>query len=156
MTVEDPVSVPPVLVETPVEANEAKNDDSSSKVAAAGATAVSTTTDGSAGSKENAATSKGKATKARKPRQRKGKAPKPGGVEEAGAFDVIELLGAERVEELQRLQEEEGRDWTKEAEQEWGKGPDGKDVEVRVVGSNDHGEPAPTFAQDPACRANLC
>lgn len=125
LTVEDPVSVPPNLVEE------------------AAATTASETSFGTAvvdAPKPAASSSSAAAGKsARKPRQRKGKAPKPGGVEEAGAFDVIELLGAERVKELQRLQEEEGRDWTKEADLEWGKGPEGKDVEVRVVGSNDHG-----------------
>lgn len=130
LTVEEPASVPPNLVEEPAstESTEVQNSRTTEAggdpAAPAPAAKVSTTTGGKA---------------ARKPRQRKGKAPKPGGVEEAGAFDVIELLGAERVKELQRLQEEEGRDWTKEAELEWGKGPEGKDVEVRVVGSNDHG-----------------
>ncbi|KWU47153.1 hypothetical protein RHOSPDRAFT_28167 [Rhodotorula sp. JG-1b] len=133
LTVEEPASVPPNLVEEPAntesaaaEVQNARTTEVGGDPAAPAAKASTTTTNG------------GKA--ARKPRQRKGKAPKPGGVEEAGAFDVIELLGAERVKELQRLQEEEGRDWTKEAELEWGKGPEGKDVEVRVAGSNDHGD----------------
>lgn len=73
-------------------------------------------------------------------RKSKVKAPKPGGVEEAGAFDVIELLGAERVEELERLEKDEGKDWRKAAETEWGSGPNGKDVELRIVGINSHGE----------------
>lgn len=68
------------------------------------------------------------------------KAPKPGGVEEAGAFDVVELLGAERVEELQKLEKEEGTDWRKAAEEEWGNGPNGKDLEVKIVGINSHGD----------------
>lgn len=66
----------------------------------------------------------------------KGKAPKPGGVEEAGAFDVIEYLGAERVKEL----EEADRNWKKESEVEWGFGANGKDIEVRIVGMTSHGE----------------
>lgn len=69
---------------------------------------------------------------------RKVKAPKPGGVEEAGAFDVIELLGRERVEEMQKL-EQEGKNWRAEAEAEWGIGANGKDVEVKIVGINSHG-----------------
>ncbi|GAA5833387.1 hypothetical protein JCM3766R1_005487 [Sporobolomyces carnicolor] len=73
-------------------------------------------------------------------RKSKVKAPKPGGVEEAGAFDVIELLGAERVEELERLEKDEGKDWRKAAEEEWGSGPNGKDVELRIVGINSHGD----------------
>ncbi|GAA5984269.1 hypothetical protein JCM10908_006117 [Rhodotorula pacifica] len=130
LTVEEPASVPPNLVEQPVKTVEVEASTSSAP--------HETTSDNKP--VEAAAFNNAKASKARKPRQRKGKAPKPGGVEEAGAFDVIELLGEERVKELQRLQEEEGRDWTKEAEQEWGKGAEGKDVEVRVVGSNDYGD----------------
>ncbi|GAA5868134.1 hypothetical protein JCM3774_001031 [Rhodotorula dairenensis] len=126
LTVEEPASVPPNLVEVPTEAASTSDVQQEGNDAAPGGTT---------------APAVGKTpAKARKPRQRKGKAPKPGGVEEAGAFDVIELLGAERVQELQQWHEEEGRDWTKEAEQEWGKGPEGKDVEVRVVSSNDHGD----------------
>lgn len=66
----------------------------------------------------------------------KGKAPKPGGVEEAGAFDVVEFLGAERVKEL----EESERNWKKESEEEWGFGANGKDIEVRIVGMSSHGK----------------
>ncbi|TKA57970.1 hypothetical protein B0A53_00372 [Rhodotorula sp. CCFEE 5036] len=141
LTVEEPVSVPPNLVEAPVEpaaadaATAAASEISSRTVVDASKPPAASSSSSAAA----AAVATGKAAP-RKPRQRKGKAPKPGGVEEAGAFDVIELLGAERVKELQRLQEEEGRDWTKEAELEWGKGPEGKDVEVRVAGSNDHGD----------------
>ncbi|GAA6028273.1 hypothetical protein NBRC10512_003114 [Rhodotorula toruloides] len=114
LSVEDPVGVPPVLVEQPLPPNQPSTSarPPASKRADAG-------------------------SKARKPRQRKTKAPKPGGVEEAGAFDVIELLGKARVEEMKRLEEEEGRDWRLEAEKEWGKDKDGKDVEVRIVGMND-------------------
>ncbi|KAJ8294052.1 tRNA (uracil(54)-C(5))-methyltransferase [Rhodotorula toruloides] len=117
LSVEDPVGVPPVLVEQPLPPNQPSTSarPPASKRADAG-------------------------SKARKPRQRKTKAPKPGGVEEAGAFDVIELLGKARVEEMKRLEEEEGRDWRLEAEKEWGKDKDGKDVEVRIVGMNDHGD----------------
>ncbi|GAA5948016.1 hypothetical protein JCM3765_007072 [Sporobolomyces pararoseus] len=75
-----------------------------------------------------------------KGRKSKVKAPKPGGVEEAGAFDVIELLGAERVAELERLEKEEGKDWRKAAEEEWGNGPNGKDIEIKIVGINSHGD----------------
>ncbi|GAA6028275.1 hypothetical protein NBRC10512_003115 [Rhodotorula toruloides] len=117
LSVEDPVGVPPVLVEQPLPPIQPSTSarPPASKRADAG-------------------------SKARKPRQRKTKAPKPGGVEEAGAFDVIELLGKARVEEMKRLEEEEGRDWRLEAEKEWGKDKDGKDVEVRIVGMNDHGD----------------
>ncbi|KAK4335446.1 tRNA (uracil(54)-C(5))-methyltransferase [Rhodotorula toruloides] len=118
LSVEDPISVPPVLVEQPLPPN-------APSTSAPTRSAPKKTDPGS---------------KARKPRQRKTKAPKPGGVEEAGAFDVIELLGKERVDELKRLEEEEGRDWRLEAEKEWGKDKDGKDVEVRIVGMNDHGD----------------
>ncbi|BGP48408.1 tRNA(m5U54)methyltransferase [Rhodotorula kratochvilovae] len=121
LTVEDPVSVPPVLVEAPV----AAPAEETTKPAA---------------STSRAAPTGAKAKQPRKPRMRKGKAPKPGGAEEAGAFDVLELLGEERVAELKRLQEDEGRDVTAEAEQEWGKGAEGKDLEVDVVGWNDHGD----------------
>lgn len=68
-------------------------------------------------------------------KKHKGKPPKPGGVEEAGAFDVLELLGEARVKELEALE----RDWKKESEVEWGAGADGKEVEVRVVAMNAHG-----------------
>lgn len=70
-----------------------------------------------------------------------GKPPKPGGAEETGYFDVVELLGQERVDELKALEEaEEGaRNWKKEAEEEWGHGAEGKDVEVEVVGMSAHG-----------------
>lgn len=64
------------------------------------------------------------------------KAVKPGGAEEAGAFDVIALLGQDRVAEL----EESDRDWKKESEAEWGWGADGKDIEVKIVELNSHGE----------------
>ncbi|GAA5996675.1 tRNA (uracil(54)-C(5))-methyltransferase [Rhodotorula paludigena] len=113
LTVEDPVSVPPVLVEHPLPSTSTSQP------------------------------SKAKDTKAKQPRKaraRKVKPPKPGGVEEAGAFDVLELLGKERVDELVRLQDDEGRDWVAEAEREWGKGAEGKDVKVRVLALNDHGE----------------
>ncbi|GAA5925740.1 tRNA (uracil(54)-C(5))-methyltransferase [Sporobolomyces koalae] len=73
-------------------------------------------------------------------RKSKVKAPKPGGVEEAGAFDVIELLGQARVNELQQLEREEGKDWRKAAELEWGIGATGKDVEVKIVSINSHGD----------------
>ncbi|GAA6012020.1 hypothetical protein JCM11491_000137 [Sporobolomyces phaffii] len=73
-------------------------------------------------------------------RKSKVKAPKPGGVEEAGAFDVIELLGQERVDEMERLAKDEGKDWRKAAEEEWGSGPKGKDLEVKIVGINSHGD----------------
>lgn len=76
-----------------------------------------------------------------KGRKSKVKAPKPGGVEEAGAFDVVELLGAERVAELERMEKEDGKDWRKAAEEEWGNGPNGKDIEIKIVGINSHGEP---------------
>lgn len=119
LTVEDPVSVPPVLVEEPL---------------------PSTSTSTSQPSKAN------KAKQPRKARARKVKPPKPGGVEEAGAFDVLELLGQERVDELVRLQDDEGRDWVAEAEREWGKGAEGEDVEVRVLALNDHGACVPRAA----------
>ena len=134
LTVEEPASVPPNLVEEP-----ANTESAAAEVQNARTTEVGGDPAAPEAKASTTTTTKNGGKAARKPRQRKGKAPKPGGVEEAGAFDVIELLGAERVKELQRLQEEEGRDWTKEAELEWGKGPEGKDVEVRVVGSNDHG-----------------
>ncbi|GAA5824137.1 hypothetical protein JCM3770_001405, partial [Rhodotorula araucariae] len=121
LTVEDPVSVPPVLVETPL----AAADDESQPAAS---------------SSSRAPLAVKAKQQARKPRVRKGKAPKPGGAEEAGAFDVLELLGEERVAELKRWQDDEGRDLTAEAEREWGKGADGKDLEVDVVGWNDHGD----------------
>lgn len=121
LAVEDPVSVPPVLVEQPVPPS-ASATASASEPAPAAAAAVPS-----------------KAKQPRKPRQRKGKAPKPGGAEEAGAFDVIALLGQERVDELRRLQEDEARDWVAEAEREWGRGAEGKDLEVEVVGWTDHG-----------------
>lgn len=141
LTVEEPVSVPPNLVEAPVEPAAAVDEATAAVSETSSRTVVDASKPPAASSSSSAAAAAVATGKAapRKPRQRKGKAPKPGGVEEAGAFDVIELLGAERVKELQRLQEEEGRDWTKEAELEWGKGPEGKDVEVRVAGSNDHG-----------------
>ncbi|TNY24644.1 S-adenosyl-L-methionine-dependent methyltransferase [Rhodotorula diobovata] len=122
LAVEDPVSVPPVLVEQPVPPS-ASATASASEPAPAAAAAVPS-----------------KAKQPRKPRQRKGKAPKPGGAEEAGAFDVIALLGQERVDELRRLQEDEARDWVAEAEREWGRGAEGKDLEVEVVGWTDHGD----------------
>ncbi|GAA5892068.1 hypothetical protein JCM5296_004045 [Sporobolomyces johnsonii] len=113
LTVEDPVSVPPNLIEQPASLAPAKP--------------------ASTKAKPNQPKGKGKV------RGRKVKPPKPGGAEEVGAFDVIELLGEERVKELQKL-EEEGTDWRKEAEQEWGVGAEGKDVEVRVVDINSHGD----------------
>lgn len=71
-----------------------------------------------------------------KGRKLKGKPPKPGGVEEAGAFDVKELLGEVRVLEMDEMD----RDWKKESEVEWGFGAEGKEIQVRVVGMNAHGE----------------
>ncbi|BGP24713.1 hypothetical protein Rt10032_c02g1181 [Rhodotorula toruloides] len=107
LSVEDPISVPPVLVEQSLSSD-----------------------DPSPSTRPPSVKKPDAGPKARKPRQRKVKAPKPGGVEEAGAFDVIELLGKKRVDELKRLEEEEGRDWRVEAEKEWGKDKDGKDVEA--------------------------
>jgi len=88
--------------------------------------------------KEPVQQKKPKHSKPQERKARKVKAPKPGGVEEAGAFDVIELLGKERVEEMQKL-EQEGKNWRGEAEKEWGVGANGKDVEVKIVGINSHG-----------------
>ncbi|GAA6013747.1 hypothetical protein JCM10207_008178 [Rhodosporidiobolus poonsookiae] len=121
LAVEDPVSVPPNLVEQPV--------------TAVGEPAASTM-NGSSSVKPN------KDPAARKPRPRKQKAKPvtPGGAEEAAAFDIVELLGADRVKELERLRDEDGRDWKVESEKEWGKDKDGKDVEVRVVGISGHGD----------------
>lgn len=82
----------------------------------------------------------GKALKGRQPKGRgKAKPHKPGGAEETGAFDVLELLGAERVAAMELAAAEAGQDWRAEAEAEWGKAQDGKDVEVRVVGMSAHG-----------------
>lgn len=120
LTVEDPVSVPPVLVETP----------------AAPAPAGDSAT---AAPPRPPKPTHHHPKQPRKPRQRKGKPPKPGGAEEAGAFDVVALLGEERVAELTRLQQDEGRDWVAEAVREWGQGKEGKDLEVQVVGWTDHG-----------------
>ena len=78
----------------------------------------------------------GKQKKQRK--GRKGKAPKAGGAEETGYFDTVELLGLERVQEME-ARAEEGREWRKEAEIEWGIGGEGRDIEVRVVGMSAHG-----------------
>lgn len=63
---------------------------------------------------------------------------KAGGAEETGHFDVIELLGLDRVTEM-KLLEEGGKNWRKESEVEWGVGADGKDMEVRIVGMSAHG-----------------
>lgn len=63
---------------------------------------------------------------------------KAGGAEETGHFDVIELLGLDRVTEM-RLLEEGGKNWRKESEVEWGVGADGKNMEVRIVGMSAHG-----------------
>ncbi|KAK4056666.1 tRNA(m5U54)methyltransferase [Microbotryomycetes sp. JL221] len=71
-------------------------------------------------------------------KQHKGKAPKPGGVEEVGAFDIQLLLGNDRVEELQQLHSD--KEWYKLALQEWNSGADGKNVKVRIVELNSHGE----------------
>ncbi|GAA5895266.1 hypothetical protein JCM8208_005956 [Rhodotorula glutinis] len=122
LTVEDPVSVPPVLVEAP----------------AAPSAAPAAADDGTAPRPRKPTHQHPK--QPRKPRQRKGKPPKPGGAEEAGAFDVVALLGEDRVAELTRLQQDEGRDWAAEAEREWGRGAQGKDLEVQVVGWTDHGD----------------
>lgn len=74
---------------------------------------------------------------------------KPGGAEETGEFDVIELLGLSRFEEMRQLEEvgveEEGgkfvkRNWKKESEVEWGVGKEGRDLEVRIVGMSAHGK----------------
>ncbi|KAL8292128.1 hypothetical protein RQP46_001594 [Phenoliferia psychrophenolica] len=99
-----------------------------------------------------AGAAKGGGGKARQPRQQpdntrgrgkgrgKPKPHKPGGAEETGQFDVVELLGKERVEEMDKAAQDDGKDWRLEAEKEWGKAQDGKDVEVRVVGMSAHGD----------------
>ncbi|GAA5833494.1 hypothetical protein JCM9279_001543 [Rhodotorula babjevae] len=122
LSVEDPVSVPPVLVEAPAAAPAGDNDGST------------------APPPRPRKPTHQHPKQPRKPRQRKGKPPKPGGAEEAGAFDVVALLGEDRVAELNRLQQEEGRDWVAEAEREWGQGAQGKDLDVQVVGWTDHGD----------------
>jgi tRNA (uracil-5-)-methyltransferase len=66
------------------------------------------------------------------------KAVKPGGAEEAGAFDVVALLGRARVDELDAASSD--RNWKKESEAEWGYGATGKDIEVDIVALNSHGE----------------
>ncbi|GAA5975857.1 hypothetical protein JCM11641_002822 [Rhodosporidiobolus odoratus] len=78
--------------------------------------------------------------KAKKVRGRKVKPPKPGGAEEAAAFDIIELLGEVRVKELEKKVSEDGWDAYEEAVKEWGKDANGKDVEIKVVGISDHGD----------------
>ncbi|BGP16307.1 hypothetical protein JCM10213_006463 [Rhodosporidiobolus nylandii] len=84
---------------------------------------------------------KGGAKKVKLPNGRKIKVkpPKPGGMEEAAAFDIVALLGKERVDELEG-KITEGWNAYQEAVNEWGKDRDGKDVEVRVVGISDHGD----------------
>lgn len=87
--------------------------------------------------------SKGKGGRAGKGKEKgKAKAPKAGGAEEAGYFDTIELLGKERVEELDRIEEEDedANYWRNKSTEEWGFGKDGKDIEVRIVGMSAHGE----------------
>jgi len=71
-----------------------------------------------------------------------GKPPKPGGAEETGYFDVVELLGQARVDEMKALEDadEGARNWRKEAEEEWGHGAEGKDLEVEVIGMSAHGK----------------
>ncbi|GAA6034092.1 hypothetical protein JCM8097_000691 [Rhodosporidiobolus ruineniae] len=142
LSVEDPVAVPPNLVETPVEA---------SSSSAAGAAEASTSTSAVVEEPPKEEKRTGSSTKPkrkdapshkkmRKVRGRKIKPPKPGGAEEAAVFDIIELLGAERVKELERKQEEDGWDAYEEAIKEWGKDKAGRDMDVRVVGINDHGD----------------
>ncbi|KAK4701850.1 hypothetical protein P7C70_g4374, partial [Phenoliferia sp. Uapishka_3] len=98
----------------------------------------------SVGASTKPAQNKKSDNKAQKGRKGKGKGKakphKPGGAEETGQFDVLELLGVERVKEMDREAEDADRDWRSEAEAEWGKGFDGKDVEVRVVGMSAHGD----------------
>lgn len=83
-----------------------------------------------------------KQAKGRKGRKGASKPHKPGGAEETGYFDVVELLGKARVEEMVALEEAEvgGRNWRRESEEEWGHGAEGKDVEVEVVGMSAHGQ----------------
>ncbi|KAK4054428.1 tRNA(m5U54)methyltransferase [Microbotryomycetes sp. JL201] len=63
------------------------------------------------------------------------KAVKPGGAEEVGAFDVAALLGHDRVEELGNP-----REWYRKSLEEWGSGAQGKNVTVKVVDLNSHGD----------------
>ncbi|KAM0749152.1 S-adenosyl-L-methionine-dependent methyltransferase [Meredithblackwellia eburnea MCA 4105] len=77
----------------------------------------------------------------KKIKKKKSKPPKPGGAEETGAFDVLEWLGRERVQELEKwIEEDDEGDCCELAAKEWGKGKDGKEVEVEVVGLSAHGD----------------
>ncbi|GAA5856780.1 hypothetical protein JCM8547_008838 [Rhodosporidiobolus lusitaniae] len=130
LTVEEPAAVPPNLVEEVVPAPAGPEASTSTP---------STVAEGGKKGSNGAAQGKGKG-KTRKVRGRKVKPPKPGGAEEAAAFDIVELLGKERVKELERRMEEDGWDSYGEAVKEWGKDREGKDVEIRVVGISDHGD----------------
>lgn len=148
LDVEEPASVPPNLVETVVDAATlpvaSTSTSTSSSSAAVDATVdpsapvVPPTAPAAAKGSNGAAQEKGKG-KSRKVKGRKIKPPKPGGAEEAAAFDIVELLGKERVKELERKVEEDGWDAYSEAVKEWGKDKEGKDIEVRIAGISDHG-----------------
>jgi tRNA (uracil-5-)-methyltransferase len=137
LEVEEPVSQPPNLVEKVVPAVEASSS-SAPSIAAVETPSASTSTAPPAKGSNGAVQGKGKG-KTRKVKGRKIKPPKPGGAEEAAAFDIVEHLGAERVKELERRVEEDGWDAYKEAVAEWGKDKEGKDIEVRIAGISDHG-----------------
>lgn len=71
-----------------------------------------------------------------KGRAKKGKPSKPGGAEETGYFDTVELLGKDTIEAMQA---QEDVDWCGAAIVEWGIGPNGKEATVRVIGMSAHG-----------------
>ncbi|SCV72097.1 BQ2448_4791 [Microbotryum intermedium] len=105
--------------------------------------APSTKQNGSSAPKAAAGPPPSRAPVGRKSKQgKKAKAVKPGGAEEVGAFDVVEFLGQERIDALEIDAEASGlKDWNrKQAEKEWGFGAEGKQVQVRVVGLNSHGD----------------
>lgn len=127
LTVEEPASVPPNLIETPIVAGKASTSEPAKKKEGT-----------SNGKPAPASGNKPKRIKTANGKRFKVKPPKPGGAEEAAAFDIIELLGQAKVEELKQ-KEVEGWSAYNEAVKEWGKDKEGKDLEVRVAGISDHG-----------------
>ncbi|KAM0791417.1 hypothetical protein ACM66B_005877 [Microbotryomycetes sp. NB124-2] len=102
-----------------------------------GSTKISTNTMAAATMKNPTATSSSnkQPRKMKAPKLQKKKDVKPGGAEEVGSFDVVALLGSDNVQELG-----DSREWYKKSLDEYGSGAQGKNVTVRIVDINSHGD----------------
>lgn len=70
---------------------------------------------------------------------------KPGGLQETASFDISLLLGKETVDKMLALKP--AKEWRKSAEEAFGFGQSGKDVELTIQSLSAHGQLGPSPVQ---------